>query len=278
MSAIFDNALTTLGTAPFITGQTLLTAGLIWWNRRHRDSSDPTKAKRLEHDHPLDPYQLAYLRGGAREMTRLALFDMIGRGWFTLREESSVFTSDRFIQRAADAPPEVLLSSMEREIWRQLEQPILLSQLMSTHDLPGRLAPFGEVHERDLKKLGFIPSDVQIMTSNRALLASGAIIMLPGLYRSVAAWTQQEPAVLVYLFWAIAGAILLFALAGLPQRTSLGERYLEFMRSEYQRMRDHIDTWGALANNHMLFIGAIFGAQALLPPPHSPAGSVAERD
>lgn len=278
MSALFDNALTTLGTAPFIAGQTLLIAGVIWWNRRHRDSSDPTRAKRLEHDHPIDPYQLAYLRGGAPEMTRLALFDMIGRGWFTLREESSVFTSDRFIQRSDEAPPEVLLSSMEREIWRQLEQPILLSQLMSTHDLPGRLGPFGEQHSRELQKLGFIPSDQQLAAANRTLLASGVVLLLPGLYRSVAAWTQQEPAVFVYLFWAIAGALLLFVLARLPQRTSLGERYLELMRSEYQRMRDHMESWGALANNHMLFLGALFGAQALLPPPDPKAGAVADRD
>src|SRR3712207_6649261 len=46
-----------------------------------------------------DPYEIAYLRGGTNEVTRLAIFDLLQRGYLEMNEEPG-----KSEQRIAQAP------------------------------------------------------------------------------------------------------------------------------------------------------------------------------
>lgn len=66
--------------------------------------------------HP-DPYEIAFLRGGAREVVRVALADLMQRGYVHLREEGGPLRRTRTLEKAARHPDVALLPDVERAIF-----------------------------------------------------------------------------------------------------------------------------------------------------------------
>ena len=52
----------------------------------------------------LDPYEVAYLRGGAREVLKLRLFELMQTGYLVVAEKKRWFGTERWLTVALDAP------------------------------------------------------------------------------------------------------------------------------------------------------------------------------
>lgn len=61
-----------------------------------------------------DPHEIAYLRGGENEVTRLVVFDLIQRGYLQVNGK---------IERSPNHPNPVNLSPMEREVFSWFDKP-----------------------------------------------------------------------------------------------------------------------------------------------------------
>src|SRR5438132_9961841 len=65
---------------------------------------------------PFDPYEVAYLRGGEREVVKLCLFDLLQRGYLEVRETKKWLSTVRQLAAVSNPPPPEDLSEGERQL------------------------------------------------------------------------------------------------------------------------------------------------------------------
>ena len=265
MSIIFENALATLDAGAYLGIYTLGVGAAAASLFMRRQKSDETLGMRVpEIPDELDAYELAYLNGGIRELSRLVVFDLARRGWLEMFEESSMFGDDHYLKRAADHPPVNLLRPIEREVWDLIDGTVLLSNLMGTIDLPAHLEPFASDYHTRLSKKKMMLDDQQ--RSSEETLAAGAMVavMAPGVYRMLIAMQARTEEWLAFLIWALLSGLVVWFCARPRFRTDLGDRYLDVLRREFDAMRDHMHIWGEAAAAHTSTLAALFGARSVL--------------
>src|SRR5262249_28454252 len=84
-----------------------ITLGICRWRVDWQDPTAGQTPPRLPTDP--DPYEVAYLRGGENEVTRLAVFGLIQRGYLEIGAETRQRGQSRGVQRVTQAscPPEL---------------------------------------------------------------------------------------------------------------------------------------------------------------------------
>jgi uncharacterized protein (TIGR04222 family) len=109
----------------------LVAAGAgIWLADDTRDEDLPDDAS------PLDPYAIAWLRGSAAQVARLAVFDLIERGYLELTAPQRgfrLFAPAKMLRRSSTAPDLAALTPIQRTAWNWVMQPRLPSQITHRH-------------------------------------------------------------------------------------------------------------------------------------------------
>ena len=128
MNSLLHNPLTDLDGPYFLLlyvafGLIGLIAGAVWiWLcDGTRDDDLPDTSHALS-----DPYETAFLRGGASQVTRLAVFDLIERGYAELsapKRRFGLFVPAKKLRRIATAPNPSSLTAIQRAAWNWLAVP-----------------------------------------------------------------------------------------------------------------------------------------------------------
>lgn len=128
MNSLLHNPLTDLDWPHFLLlyvafGLVGLIAGAVWiWLcDGTRDDDLPDNSSTLP-----DPYEIAYLRGGASQVTRLVVFDLIERGYAELsapKRRFGLFAAAKKLRRSATAPDPSSLTAIQRAAWNWLAVP-----------------------------------------------------------------------------------------------------------------------------------------------------------
>lgn len=258
----FDNPVANLY-GPFYLGlYAAVAAALIvvarWWTH-HRDPTASLDPEPLPAEP--DPYEIAYLRGGAYEVCRLAVAELLQRGYVHL--EGNV------VGRVADAPAEAYLPPPARAVldWFEGETRTSFRDFLTSCGPQDPLKSYcSEVRSR--------LEDRQLLAGAKIRRYRYGVFGLAGLmtmgfggYRlAVAPWNDFWNLELLVLMIATA-VVLGFQLARLGGATSRGRRYLEELRQTFESFRQRI-SWDSTVGSDprtLLTIG-IFGAAALSGP------------
>src|SRR6185436_6449736 len=168
----------------------------------------------------LDPYVIAYLRGGANEALRVALVSLIDRGLLT------ALTTQ--VEIAPPADPAVARLPIEKLLLEKFRRAGKAADIFTDSKLVAACEPFRLV----LEEQGLLPTDpvrrmrttVQ-MVATTLLLGTGGIKLLVALSRG----RHNVIFLIVLMFIATAVAISLCA----PRRTRAGDAFLEDLRALY---------------------------------------------
>ncbi|MBZ5600858.1 MAG: TIGR04222 domain-containing membrane protein [Acidobacteriia bacterium] len=227
----------------FALGVALL-AGL--WYLRRNAGPDPSMPVHLT-----DPYQIAYLRGGANEVLRLATIGLIDRG---------LLTASGTKVRIADA-------SLAARVAHPVERPILehfrneaeATSVFSNSTLKSACEPYAA----PLIGLGLIPDAA---TKTRVLMYAvgvAAVLVLVTIVKVQIALARGRSntqfLILLTIFFVVAALI-----SGVLRRTRRGEAFLGDMRTLLGSLKDRSAAFVPRANtDEVLLLSAVFGVAAL---------------
>lgn len=215
----------------------------------------------LLRDFPRDPYRIAYLRGGSREVLKLRLFEFTQMGYLIVYEHGIAGRSGHHLGVAPDAPDRRSLPLPDRRLLTFFESPRSSREIFAMPYPPELLAACRE-YRRELERLGlrkgFVASENQFLK-----IAKIGLALI--LFASIALVLPLGPQVPLFVLALIAAGGLLLLFFGVTARPSRkGREYLGWLA---KRHTDHArldrETWALKPPAKQLALVGICGLGVL---------------
>ena len=239
MNSLLHNPLTDLDWPHFLLlyvafGLVGLIAGAVWiWLcDGTRDDDLPDSSPALP-----DPYETAFLRGGASQVTRLVVFDLIERGHAELsgpKRRFGLFVPAKKLRRIATAPEPSSLTAIQRAAWNWLAVPRRPTHVFHRHiGLLKQLRPLCQVFIKPLAERRFLETAGRRTARNCVGWANSVGLVGLGSYKLVTtAITGQGDSVGLILLM-VAGLIGTAIVCRRLRLSDLGHRSLEHLQLEF---------------------------------------------
>jgi uncharacterized protein (TIGR04222 family) len=220
-----------------------------------------------------DPFEIAYLRGGANELARAATFALNQKNLVEITENGK----DVWIQQTAKANPPNL-KPLERAVFNYYAEPRKPKELFQKSGLKEILQPFAATYEARLAAQHFLTDEATKSLVGKYSLAFAAVVAGLGVYKLIAALLYGYPN---YWFLVIIGAVgsfILLFMSGAPRLTEHGKKYLERLQFAFEKFKyaakpvnliqnqQPATTFGAI--DPLLLGVGIFGTAALMGTPY----------
>jgi uncharacterized protein (TIGR04222 family) len=218
---------------------------LLYLYRQDKESDPPPPVA------PNDPYLMACLRGGPKEVICAATVGLIDRGFLTIAE--------RKVGQSPSANAELLSHPIEKEIWAFFEDP---ADLFAVNIRPAVLEVAAE-YEAELRRLKLIP-DEQIQGTRRtaAWFAAGLLLAVGALKLTVALSSGHTNVAFLIVMMVVAPYVVMKT--GFPYRTATGNKYLANMRALFSGLHDQVKSiQPGTGTREVLWALSIFGVSAL---------------
>jgi uncharacterized protein (TIGR04222 family) len=235
MDFLFDNPLANMPGIPFLIFYCLfafvtLVVFFIWKKQSDKTASLPVPAIPPF----IDPYEIAYLRGGLSEVARSIIFSL--RQKDLLIFETSGKNSRIHPNRDQSGPANLLQIERETLNWFSIaREPKEIFQ--NYGGLVQVLEPYGKSYEAHLESRQFLNSRSRrqqvSQTRNIILLA----ILGLGCYKFIAALVNGYSNVLGIIAIAVIATLFTLAVGRLPRLTKLGRIYLERLHLAFESLK-----------------------------------------
>jgi len=221
-----------------------LLAGLAYLRR----SNDPDPSTPV---HLTDPYQIAYLRGGANEVMRLATIGLIDRGLLKVNG-TKVQVSDQ--GRAAPVTHPV-----ERAILESFRTESQATSVFSNAALKKVCEPY----RPPLVDLGLLPDDAAKRRALVYALCAAGILLAVAAIKIEVALARGRSNIQFLIILTILLVIFALSMAAL-RRTRRGDAFLKDMRTLLGSLKDRSSAFVPRSNtDEVLLLSAVFGVAAL---------------
>lgn len=234
-----------------------------WWAIR---AADPTVSQLpLPLPSNPDPYDIAYLRGGANEVIRLAVFNLMQRGYLKVQERERG-TANQKLVKEANHPESRHLSPIERKVFEYVispgNAPVDAASLFVT--LPVRLKQDCQIYEERMRQAELLSSPQLQETARRVALMGGCFIATLGGYKLIVALAKGKSNVVFLLIMAVVALVVLIRVCRPPRLSHLGKDYLKRLQEVFRRLKYQ----AALPNAEgldttMLLLVSVFGLSVL---------------
>jgi len=187
-----------------------------------------------------DPYEIAFLRGGANEVTRLAIFALVQRGYLEIKQEPKKFWQNAKPQQIVQAPgagPLAGLSPGERVAFDWFSRPRRADEVFGPGGVAAAVQTRCEPYERQLRsdKL-LMPPEMRSFVRQIRLAGTVVIIGLGG-YKLWDAWLEGRSNVWFLIIMAAVSLPLLSHVCKVPRLSRRGRAYLLRLRLAFARLK-----------------------------------------
>ena len=228
----------------------LIVAVLAWCWRRVRGGADTTTVPRVS-DLINDPYFIAYLRGGTSETIRIAVFNLLDRGFLA-------FEKKKLVAKRSDI--ELLRRPIDRALLQTCATPRTLLQLVSDVVVQLNCRDYGD----ELRRRSFLIDDAQRL-ARRSTVFIGISVLLGVAAVKIALAVHRGHFNLTFLMMpAVVAVYAVIIVCGVKQRTPLGQRALSQLRELTSRLRQRAaELRPGGASTDALLLAGVFGVGAL---------------
>ena len=200
-----------------------------------------------------DPLLFACLRGGPKEVVRVATVGLIDRGLLKV--------SGRTVTRSAEAKSGIVHRRLEQQVLIHFEHGGEIDSIFN-RSAAERVA--AEDYESQLTRLRLVPDAGVLKMRVRLLVATLVALLGVGGIKLIIALAAGRSNVM-FLIVLMAVAVAVAAIIGDPYRTVLGDSYLSGLRSMFQGLRDRASAIRpGSGSREVLWLTALFGV-AVLP-------------
>lgn len=210
----------------------------------------------------MDPYLIAYLRGGAKESIRVATFSLIDRGLLTANV-------------AADAKgPAQLKAKSDRAETRAPVEGAILKRCRGGADAAAVLEDGAaeracDTYEEKLRRIGLLPDTAQKAWRWTLFGIGGGILLALAVTKVMVGLSRNRPVALLVVSAVVVTIVTTSATVG-RFRTALGSRFLRDLRGLFTHLKlraGQLRPGGA--TDEAALLAAVFGV-ATLPAVHFP--------
>jgi uncharacterized protein (TIGR04222 family) len=216
----------------------------------------------------IDPYEIAYLRGGMNEVARAVVFSLRLKEFLIIETDGK---SSR-IHRNTHQTDTRRLNPMEQSVLNWFAESREPKEVFDGYGLQRVLDPYYEAYEARLEQQQFLPDSLTRVRVKRARNIVLLVILGLGAYKFLAAILHGYSNVFGIVLIGIVAALITFAAAKVPRLTRLGKTYLErlqraFDNLQYRTEREIVQTNASSAQfagvDPLLLGVGIFGGSIL---------------
>jgi uncharacterized protein (TIGR04222 family) len=236
-----------LGFYLLLTAGTLMIMGLV---RRIIDRADDVDAR------VTDPYLIALLRGGAKEMVRVVIVSLIDRNLIEIAK-SGARTTDIGKNTRARRP-------IENLILQHCRTPQLLSTLANEQAFASEC----QAQEVELQRMGLLPTGSQRAARMTLFFIGANLLALTSLTKIVIALSRGR-ANIAFLVILTVIALWLITRAAFPRQTTKGQKKLAELQNVFTALKlraGELKPGGA--TSELAMVTAVFGATAVSQDAH----------
>jgi uncharacterized protein (TIGR04222 family) len=187
-----------------------------------------------------DPYEIAYLRGGENEVTRVAIASLIQRGLLKVTRQKQGSKTIELIDKGLK-PAWRDLSPIEARIMKWSGFPAAPAQIFQSGGIPALITETCAQYHDDLAEKNLLAPPEMKQLGAWLLTLGWALIMGLGAYKVAVAAAKGHRNV---GFLIVIGGFGLFALAVvclvLPRTSRLGTAYLEQLKLAYSGLKNQV--------------------------------------
>ena len=214
-----------------------------------------------------DPYEIAYLRGGANEVFRLALFSLFQRGYLEISGKGAA----QKIGPAAAPPNFDSLSALARTTLAAFAAPQRVSGLLQSA-AADRISVYCQGYERQMRQNGLLETGTTRAARGQAGGIGLFVIAGLGCYKWNAAVLNGHHNVGFLILMGFF-ALIVLAVICFPQRLSkTGKDYLRRLQGAFSQIKTQaqISYPESSAEDAYLLTMSVFGMEALAGTPYAP--------
>lgn len=232
----------------FLLFYAILSVVLIWAARAFRMHVEGGPAPKID----LNPYAIAYLRGGIAEAVQVATVWLVDRSLLSAKNTT--------LKSAEHATPEFVSEPIEKWILSSAHLPVSAPSLLTNPPGDSVSAPLVATLERH----GLLPNSDLVEKRHLIFTAAFSTLLCTTSLKVIIAFSRGKTNVL-YLVWMTVCATLLLRSVCFPRLSAKGAAMLEDLQILYGRLRDRAQgfrTGGV--DPDVLMLSAVFGI-GLLP-------------
>lgn len=237
----------------YATVCTATLAACRWYVRSH----DATRSM-LPPPIPLtvDPYEIAYMRGGENELTRVVIVSLTERGYLR--------TTEQGIERT-EAPPARLVGAEETTYeWLSIHR---TPEEVFASDLPQRVRAHCLGYDERLQEERLVADEAAKAFGWKAAVSGGLVILGIGGWRLLNGLVREQP-VGFLVFMGLAGLGILIGLcSSRGQLTARGRAYAD-------RLKGTLDSLRASTGGRYALAAAVLGMGSLAGTPYAKLGDL----
>jgi uncharacterized protein (TIGR04222 family) len=234
MDFLFDNPLANMPGAVFLIFYSLsaiftLVIFGIWKTQVDKTANLPLPPIPAN----IDPYEIAYLRGGVNEVARAVVFALRQKDFLIIQNDGK----NSRIHRNQLQNDTRNLNQMERAVLNWFGGSREPKEIFQSYGLIQVLVPYCDVYESRLEQQQFL-NDGE--TRSRVARARNIVLLLVlglGAYKFIAALINGYSNVFGIIAVAIVAALITYGVARLPRLTKLGKTYLERLQMAFDKLK-----------------------------------------
>jgi uncharacterized protein (TIGR04222 family) len=192
----------------------------------------------------VDPYEIAYLRGGANEVARVAIASLIQRGLLQISARKSLAATTKLIERRR-APLSGELTSLEARVLKWEGFPAYPQQVFRPGGIPALIKEHCGRYKEDLAAGNLLaPAEMKRLGAWLWFFGTVVIVGLGGYKLTVAVAKGHSNIAFLVIFAAIgliAQANVCFVL---PRASRSGKAYLEQLKLAYDGLKSRVHPVG----------------------------------
>jgi uncharacterized protein (TIGR04222 family) len=221
----------------------LVIGGMIWL--RNKNEAGPTPKLEMS-----DPYLIAFLRGDAKEVLRVAMVSLVDRN--LLEANGSKLKTHQKVSSDSVRHP------VEKTIIENFKTESEASSAFNSHGLEMACEPY----RKRLESAGLLPDDSVRRARFVLLVITILLLVTVALIKISIGLARERPVILLVILMIVAAIVPFFVWS--PRLTARGKAALEDIQSLYRGLKDRAYTLrGGGATTEAVMLAAAFGLAAL---------------
>lgn len=202
-----------------------------------------------------DPYEVAYLRGGEKEVAITALFNLLQKGY--LVEDGGKVGQSVEVERIDDLMP------LEASVYEQFSTPRHIKSVISAPGMLKYLAPFCDAYSSNLIDKDLLRAPVMQQLAKSGISFFFWAMELPLGYKLLIALSKGKFNVLFLVVLLVIAPILFTSFCYVNRTTALGEKYLDKLKRTHIRRPQGGIGGNESGHGEAAMLVALYGTTAL---------------
>ncbi len=181
----------------------------------------------------IDPYEIAFLRGGTNEVARSVIFSLLQKGFI----EIDNIATPAVVKKTLNQPDRKSLNQIELMTLGWLGASREPKEVFGASGLVGQIEVYANSYQGRLEQQQMLTSEEDRMALNPVKWTVYLIIFGLGAYKTFAAIVNENFNIFFLIIFTIVGLIIAAGVSKLPRMTKLGKAYLERLQTAFDNLK-----------------------------------------